>query len=1007
MRSRRPSEPVDAAADLAGGDEIDLAAIRAKIARGSGPAFWKSLDAVADTEPFRRFVAREYPAAAPFMEGPDRRRFFKLMAASFAMAGLAACDAGDDGRAVEIPYVRQPERIEAGQPLSYASSTLIDGFANGILVTTIDGRPIKIEGNPQHPWSRGGTDIFGQASVLGLYDPARSQAVRYLDRISSWDAFRNPMIGQAAALRADKGRGLRILTGPVTSPSLIAQLQDLLRALPDAKWHMMSAQGGAPLEASSQATFGARLDTRLRFDRARAVVAFDGDFLDPGPGQVGLSRRYMDARQASAAAGPLLVLHAAASTPNLTSAKADHHLAADPDEIASLVSRLTQAIASPPPVSGSRADVWLARAARALAENKGASIVTAGATQSPAIVQAIHRLNAALGNIGNTVMLAEPVLPQAEDLSSLVSDMNAGSVEILFMLGCNPVYEAPGTMAFGAALRKVRLSVHAGEYVDETAIRSMWHLPLAHPLESWGDARALDGTAGLIQPTILPLYEGRTVSEILSLVFDEQARNGLTIVRDHWRGRVQSADFETKWREALLAGFWPDTAAAERTATPVAAPPGAAGVPLDIRPDRINVLFRPDPTIRDSVHAANGWLQELPKSLTKIVWDNAVAISPKLAERLKIATGDIVAVSSGELRVEGAAWIMPGQAERSVTLTLGYGRSAPDMIFDGLGYDANLLRSASAPWLLADAVLTKTGRRGVLATTQDHNTMEGHDFIRIQREGDDVPQEHAPKRSLYGPTEGAVSDGADEPRAWGMVIDLDSCIGCDACAIACQSENNIAIVGKEQVALGRHMHWLRIDRYYSSEKQAGQGVDDPDIHFQPVPCMHCELAPCEVGCPVEATLHDQEGLNLMVYNRCVGTRACSGYCPYKVRRFNYLDYTAGQSPSIQTRNNPDVTVRSRGVMEKCTYCVQRIVEARISSSKSNQPIADGAVVTACQGACPTRAITFGNLADTNAAVTAKRADPRNYDLLGELNVRPRTTYLAERAPARPAHPREG
>ena len=1007
------------------GEEIDLAAVRAALGSGQGPAFWKSLDAVADTPAFHRFVGREYPAAAHLAAGPDRRGFFKVMAASFAMMGLAACDSDvEDGRQYEVPYVRQPERIEASATLTYASTTLVDGFANGITVTTTNGRPIKIEGNGRHPWSLGGTDIFGQASVLGLYDPTRSQTVRFLNRISDWDTFRNQMLGHVAALKTDKGKGFRLLTGSITSPSTIALIQAVMKDMPQAKWHMASSLGAPALESASQAVFGQRVDTRLHFDKAKVVVAFEGDILDNGPAQVGLSRRYIEARRASAAKGALLTLHAAASTPSLTSAKADYHLAVEPGAMAHLVDRVAAEVSgggagAPEGAATDGAathsdlgtDAWAARVARALAAARGESIVTAGATQPAAVIEAVHRLNAALGNIGATVTYAEPVLPQAEPAAALIEAMGGGEVSTLLMLDTNPVYEMPGSTDFAAVLKKVGLKIHAGHFVDETAIRVDWHLPLAHPLESWGDARAVDGTASLIQPMIRPLFEGRTAAEILSLLFEPQARGGLAIVKSHWQGSQQADAFEPNWRKALADGFWPNTAAAEKTVTARsngAAPPGP---PLDVRPDRINVVFRPDPTIRDGSYAASAWLQELPKPLTKVTWDNVVAVSPKLAEKLKLANGDVVAVASGDLEVEGAVWILPGQAERTVTLTLGYGRNAPDMIFDGLGYDANPLRSVDQPWVLSGARLGKTGRKTVLATTQDHNTMEGHDFVRVARVGEAaVAGGRADGRSLYGPaTKPEDQKAADyqEARAWGMVIDTDSCVGCNACAVACQSENNIAVVGKDQVALGRAMHWLRIDRYYSSAKNKGQGLDDPDTHFQPVPCMHCELAPCEVGCPVEATLHDHEGLNLMVYNRCVGTRACSGYCPYKVRRFNFLEYTAGQSPSVQLRNNPEVTVRARGVMEKCTYCVQRIAEARIDSDKSGQPIADGGVQTACQTACPTRAITFGNLADPKAAVVAARKDPRNYDLLGELNVRPRTTYLAELAPAAPGTGREG
>ncbi len=993
----------------------DLAGIRAKLGSGQGPAFWKSLDAVAETPAFRRFLEREYPAAAHLANGPDRRGFFKMMAASFALSGLAACDQVVDGRQYEVPYVRQPERIEPGATLFYASAAIIDGFANGILVSTVNGRPIKIEGNPQHPWSRGGTDIYGQASVLGLYDPARSQTVRYLDKISDWDTFRNRMLGPVAQLRDGKGKGLRFLTGPVTSPSFVAQIETLLKAMPEARWHMMSGLGAPALETASQAVFGSRVDALWHFDRAKTIVAIDGDFLDAGPRQVGVSRRYAEARARSWTSGQLLDLHVAASTPSLTSAKADHHVAVEPQDMKTLVDRLAAAVASPPAEGGDMASRWIARAAAALRDAKGETIVMAGETQSPDVLAAVHRLNASLGNIGTTVSFIEPVLPQADSLADLVTAMDAGEVDTLVMMDCNPAYEAPGGFGFEGALGKVRMKIHVGAFADETALRCDWHLPLAHPLESWGDARAADGTASLIQPTIRPLYLGRTSSEVLSLLFDEQARDALAIVKSYWQGSKNGA-FEADWRKALTDGFLPNTASAAKTVTANAAPADQGAAPLDIRPDHVSVVFRPDATIRDGSYAANGWLQELPKPLTKIVWDNVVAIGPALAQKLEVDNGDIVTVSAGDTSVKGAAWILPGQADRTVTMTLGYGRLDRDMIFDDRGYNANPLRGKDSPWLLAGATIAKTGRKTLIATTQDHGTMEGHDFIRVSRSRDEIQRRGAEPRSLYGSSEALSTsdlkgDASREARAWGMVIDTDTCIGCNACVVACQAENNIAIVGKDQVAQGRDMHWLRIDRYYSAAKSEDRGaaasLDDPDTHFQPVPCMHCELAPCEVGCPVEATLHDHEGLNLMVYNRCVGTRACSGYCPYKVRRFNYLDYTGGQSPAIQARNNPDVTVRSRGVMEKCTYCVQRVAEARITADEANAPIPDGAVKTACQGACPTQAISFGNLADPKADVVGKRKDPRNYDLLGELNVRPRTTYLAERAPSGAATRKEG
>ena len=578
-------------------------------------------------------------------------------------------------------------------------------------------------------------------------------------------------------------------------------------------------------------------------------------------------------------------------------------------------------------------------------------------------------------------------------------DEREGGVRALLMLGCNPAYDAAADLRFTDALDRVPLKIHAGTAVDETATHCDWHLPLTHPLESWGDARAFDGTVSLLQPTIAPFYDGRSAPEILSLLFEPQPRDGMTLLRSYWAGQWGPAA-ETRWHESLRHGFVAGSALPAVPVTVLAAVPRPVPAPSPASPGGLELLFRPDPSIRDGSLADNAWLQECPRPLTKIVWENVVAASPLLAAREGIRNGDVLEIEAGDRRLEGPAWITPGQAENSLTLTLGYGRRAPGMLSYGLGHDAYALRQDATPWRVDGVTMRRTGRRVTIATTQDHSSMEGHDFVRMQHPGERQHDE-APKRppTLYSDTLATPGDGRGGGhgggRAWGMVIDLDSCIGCNACVVACQSENNIAVVGREQVMQGREMHWLRVDRYYAG------GLDAPDTRFMPVPCMHCEDAPCEVGCPVEATLHDHEGLNLMVYNRCVGTRACSGYCPYKVRRFNWLDYSAGAAPSIQEGRNVDVTVRAAGVMEKCTYCVQRIAEARIDSDKSGRPIGDGAVRTACQTACPTRAITFGNLLDPQAEVTAQRKDGRNYALLGELGVKPRTTYLAGLRPRDP------
>jgi molybdopterin-containing oxidoreductase family iron-sulfur binding subunit len=941
--------------------------------------FWRS--AGADAGALEADVAARFPAAARLVSGADRRQFLRVMAASIALAGLSGCD-DDDPRSQEIPPVRQRQGEAPGRVLTYASSALVDGFANGVMVTTRDGRPIKIEGSDRHPWSRGGTDAFGQASVLGLYDPFRSQTVKRLARDSDWQALRVAMVGVVSALRADQGDGLRILLGPSTSPSLRAQLAALQAALPKMHVHCYASVDRSAMYEGSARAFGRALEAHWDFSPARIMVSFDGDVLDAGPQQVGASRQWAAARRRLADRGELLALHAVSCVPSLTSARADFALAANPALIEAMAqSLLAKAEGGSGPALDEAASHWCARAGAALDASRGAGIVCAGTHGSAVLHETVQRINAAYGNTGKTVLFTDPVPIRGESIADLARAMRAGEVRTLLMIGCNPVYEAPADVDFAAALTHVPVKLHAGPYEDETALRSDWHLPLCHALESWDDARSLDGTPGLVQPTIAPLYDGRTAQEILSLLFDEVPRSALQLLQDHWRGTQQEETFAPAWRQALLDGFFKDDALPLQNVQAVNPLPGAASA----RPGGLTVAIRPDPSVWDGSLADNAWLQELPKPLTKLVWENAVGVSPGLADAQGLAQGDELVVTAGGRQVTGAAYIMHGQADDVVSLTLGYGRDVADQLSAGLGYNAGALRTLGGMWHLPGASIKRTGGRRILAATEEHSAMQGSGFVRVQAPGAAQVPIHAPLQpSLYPAQQG---DG----RAWGMVIDLDSCIGCNACVVACQAENNIAVVGRDQMLLGRGMHWLRVDRNAA-------GTAGPASHFMPVPCMHCEQAPCEVGCPVEATLHDQEGLNLMVYNRCVGTRACSGYCPYKVRKFNYLDYAAAASPSVAQQYNPDVTVRARGVMEKCTFCVQRIAEARIQSDRDEAPIPDGAVRTACQGACPTNAITFGDLADSTSKVAAAHADPRRYALLEALNTRPRTTYLAKLAP---------
>jgi molybdopterin-containing oxidoreductase family iron-sulfur binding subunit len=939
----------------------DIAALRGLLARTGGQASWQALEKVAETAEFRDWVTATHPSIGPMLAGTGRRRMLQIMAASFAFGGLAAPKAARAaGYEHIVPYVNQPTGLTPTVPLSYASATLVDGIANGVLVTTIDGRPIKIEGNPDHPWSRGSTDGFGQASVLALYDPDRSQAVRALHDISDWDTFR-------AAMRGKLSGKVRLLTGPVSSPSLIAQIERMKKALPSLHWHSLTSRD-APYEGAAQA-FGKPLETRWAFDQAEVIVSLDGDFLDPGPHQAGCARAWAEARRTTSATGKLLTMHAVSPLPSLTAAKADYRATVAQRDLLPLAQALLAEVGGGS-ATGPLTE-WRRRAAAALSAARGRGIVLTGACQSPDLHAVVHRINAALGNTGASVLHTDPVVAQAEPFSGLIDAMRSGEVETLIMLDCNPVYSAPGDADFAELLQKVGLKIHAGLHVDETAIRCDWHLPLSHPLESWGDARSLDGTATLIQPTIQPLYDGRSAIEIVSLLIDPSPAAGVDLLRGVWQSK-------TDWHQALLAGFVAGSAFPAQDVKP--SPASATHAPAETG---LEVLFRPDPTIWDGTFANNAWLQELPKPITRTVWENVVTLSPKRAADLKVVNSDIVTVSVGPDSLSGPVWIMPNQHDDAIGLQLGYGRRTVGSVGAGIGYDAAKLRRMGALWARARATLRRGDGSHTVATVQQLDTEDGQTYVRVQPiGGKPVGDSLAFTQPTLHPRE--KTDG----RAWGMSIDLDSCIGCNACVVACQAENNVPVVGREQVLQGRDMHWLRVDRYHTGD----------DTRFMPVPCMQCETAPCELGCPVEATVHDHEGLNLMVYNRCIGTRACSAYCPYKVRHFNYLDYT-DTAPVEQLQRNPNVTVRARGVMEKCTYCVQRIVAARIDADKQDRPIRDGEVVTACAAACPTQAITFGDLADTNSKAAAARKDPRNYALLGELNTRPRTTYLAVLAPS--------
>ncbi len=961
-----------------------------KLNTASGPQYWRSLQELAGSEEFQEYLHREFPEnASEWIDPVSRRNFLKIMGASLALAGLSACTKQPEEKIV--PYVRQPEEIIPGKPLFFATAMTIGGYANGLLVESHMGRPTKAEGNPDHPASLGATDVFGQASILSMYDPDRSQSVMNVGNISSWTEFfqvLNLRI-QIEKQRPSPGLGFRLLTESITSPTLTNQIQELLKTLPSAKWHQYEPINRDNAMEGARIAFGQPVETRYKFDQADVVLSLDADFFTQNPGSIRYIRDFTSRRKVRTGGdnSKMSRLYVAESTPSITGAVSDHRLALKSAHILEFAKAVAAGVGIGTK-SSYDAHPLVAPVVRDLLAHKGSCIVIAGEYQPPALHALVHTINGALGNTGKTIIHSDPVVAesgnQLNSLRELVKDMNSGTVDTLLIMGGNPVYTAPDDFKIQDALSKVSLRIHLNTDQNETSNLCHWHIPETHFLETWSDARAFDGTVSLIQPLIAPLYEGsKSAHELIAALSGAPSIKGYDIVKNYWKTQNQAADFERFWERALHDGVLANSASTEKNVT--ASSSFIASIPELKEDSGMELLIRADANAYDGRFANNGWLQELPRPLSKITWDNAALISPATAKKFQLENEDIVELRCNNRTIKAPVWIMPGQAEDSVTVHLGYGRTLAGHVGNNVGFNAYRIRSSNAMWNIPGLTVTKVSGHYPISTTQEHQVMEGRDIVRsyTMEEFLKHPHEkHEELPSLYPTYE-------YKGYAWGMAIDLNSCVGCNACVIACVAENNIPIVGKLEVKRGREMHWIRIDRYYEGS------VDAPKIHHQPIPCMHCEDAPCELVCPVNATNHSSEGLNQMVYNRCVGTRYCSNNCPYKVRRFNFFLYSDLKTPSIQLGRNPDVTVRTRGVMEKCSYCVQRINQARIDSEREDRKIKDGEVVTACQQVCPAEAIVFGDINDKESKVSKLKADQLlNYSLLEELNTKPRTTYLA-------------
>jgi molybdopterin-containing oxidoreductase family iron-sulfur binding subunit len=973
-------------------DSLNLMSIRTKLEQAKGAGYWRSLDELTSVEGFKDFLHREFPRqASEWIDDEGRRNFLKIMGASLALAGLSACTR--QPTEYIMPYVEAPEQAVPGKPLFYATAFPVSGIANPVLVEAHEYRPTKVEGNPEHPASMGSTDVPTQASILGLYDPDRLQTVNYIGEVRSYSSFLETFINTLANQKAKTGSGVRILTETVTSPTLYGQIQDVLKLYPGAKWYQWEPIGHGR-RMGAQMAFGQFLNPTYKFDQAEVVLSIDGNFLGNGPGGVRYARDFVSKRTVRGGNTTQSRFYAVETTPTSTGCKADHRQAIKPSQVIGFVRALAADLGG----SGASGPLASTKFYPALLQDlraaKGKSIVIAGEDQSPEVHAVVHYINQVLGNNGTTVAFTQPLeakpVDQWVELNALVNDLHSGQVDLLLILGGNPVYSAPPELNFRGAIQMAKMRVRLGEHEDETSEVCQWNIPQAHPFEYWSDAPAYDGTVTIIQPLITPLYGGKSAHDIFSAFTETPEKSSFESVRDYWLEKHSGADYETWWKHSVHDGFIKGSAlpvvsgvAAKLTPPSQANPAGGSGY---------EISFHSDPYILDGRYSNNAWLQEMPRPVSRLTWDNAVIMSPKTASELHVEDEDQVAIDYNGHTVWGAVWRIPGQPDGSIALSLGYGRTRSGRAGNGAGFDVYPLRPAASPYFAAGATVRKLNKKFRLAAVQHHFAMEGREPVHAGTL-DEFKQDpyFSEKRSEIPPKGLTIfpETWRYEGYAWGMAIDLTACVGCNTCVVACQSENNIAVVGKEQVLNTREMHWIRIDRYYKGEP------DEPDMYFQPVACVQCEDAPCELVCPVAATSTDAEGLNTMVYNRCVGTRYCSNNCPYKVRRFNFLLFTDWETESLKLQRNPDVTVRSRGVMEKCSYCVQRINYAKITAEKDDRRVRDGEIVPACAAACPSQAIMFGDLNDPKSRVSQWKRHSLNYSLLGELNTRPRTTYLTE------------
>ncbi len=989
----------------------------------SGSAYWRSLDELADTPEFREFMRKEFPNnATELLDGGTRRQFLKVMAASLAMAGLTGCRWPKEKI---VPYARRPENRNPGTPVQFATSMEINGVATGLLMTSYDGRPVKAEGNPLHPGSHGAASTFAQASILELYDPDRSQHV--VDRrgnqssnrqLQDFNDFARPHFNQ---LKEKNGKGLFILSERTNSITVEALRSRFFNVFPQARWIEYEPISDDNEREGTRIASGTPLRLHTHLDKAKIILSLDADPMGTHPNALAHSKEFVKNRDPEQDMNRLYAVESRYST---TGTLADHRLAIPSGQIEYFGACLCAEIlhnskmqipawvkpiqeALKPLSDNDFHKKFIQTLAEDLVANQGSSLIMAGTNQPESVHVITFFLNTLLGNTGKTLNYSEIKNQHAashlKGIQELVKAIENNQVNTLLILGGNPAYNTPGDLAFADKLKKIQHTINLSLYENETAHLCKWHIPRKHFLESWGDARAFDGTISTIQPLIYPFYEGKSIQEFIAFILDYPQQDDHEITKEIFQQQLGDDNFERSWKKTLHEGILPKSHFG--FITPDVKPEAIEGVfnRIPFKAPHYNsgnfeVVFYQDSKVYDGRFANNGWLQELPDFHTKVAWDNVALLSYSTANELGIKSGDLIQINGQDDVLEIPVYVMPGQADYSIALFLGYGRTAAGRVGNQVGFNTYAFRKSDSMYIRPNLTIEQTGKTYLLASTQDHYAIDLIGMRERQRrigelireatldEFKDNP-EFAHKGSHHKPIH-LWNEHEYNNEKWGMAIDLNSCTGCNACVTACQAENNIPIVGKEQVINGREMHWIRVDRYFKGDPSK------PEIAHQPVACVHCENAPCEQVCPVAATVHSDEGLNVMVYNRCIGTRYCSNNCPYKVRRFNYLYYHGNLSETEKMAFNPEVTVRSRGVMEKCTYCVQRIESVKIKAKNEGREIQDGEIIPACAQTCPTQAITFGNLNDKDSKVANRHADYRTYYMLEELHVKPRTAYLA-------------